>query len=353
MRFIFTSGLGISESQRIGRWKMVSNLFSRLSRSLEHLGHESLLIVHPQAEDEALPKDRTWLIKDHSTFNTQVVRFKADFVFCWNGGSPGDRITARIARSHGSGMVFAEQGWFPQNTTIYFDFVGTNARCSTRGVTYPRLTDRELNFLNKFKSAYMEHMGIADIFPVRRSKKQRLRNSSPIFVPLQDERDLNITQDSPFHTMNEFLVAIRRFWPKAPLLVKPHPKYPNPQLEEVSNTTFLRPNESPFPAIADSGFVAGINSTLLLESALLGKPVVSFGRSLASGTGLFTELSPDVPPPPLRRLAPDSRRAESTLFRLVRKQMMRSDLDSPEAVTKSEFFHELVRRHRRDSHLPP
>jgi len=87
----------------------------------------------------------------------------------------------------------------------------------------------------------------------------------------------------------------------------------------------------------------GLNSTVLLESALLGYPVVSFAESLATGTGLFVDARRSSPkgPPPLDDVRIDSGRAEAVLAHLLQKQLPRDQLSDPVALLQSSIFREL------------
>ena len=90
--------------------------------------------------------------------------------------------------------------------------------------------------------------------------------------------------------------------------------------------------------------VIGINSTTLLESALLGSTVVSMGESLATGTGLFYDMRPDEDDAPsLENIRVDTPNAAAVLHHLLCvKQMRRDQLDDPIALMRSSIFKELL-----------
>lgn len=340
MRILFVSGAGILPEQRVGRWKMVSKLYSQMGEALRILGHKTYYYVHPEAADESLPAMRTWLCPDHEHFPYVLENFAPDFVFCWNGGSSGDVITATLAASANAKMIFSEQGWFPQSKTIYFDMTGTNARCSTRYRSYSILGEKQrLKFLT-MRRTYIDGMSIGDLFDADVFSIAPPDFAKPIFVPLQDERDLNIIQDAPFATMNEFVAYLSGLFPDSQLRVRPHPKYPKPHLSVFSNVTVESPKVSMFKSLSECGLVVGINSTTLLESALLGKSVISLGESLATGSGLLYDHRP--PSSVIREnIAIDTSIAESVLFTLFSKQLARDSLSSPMDVVRSSVFSEM------------
>ena len=163
----------------------------------------------------------------------------------------------------------------------------------------------------------MEHIGQNDRYATKCFEITKPDPSKPVFVPLQDERDLNIVQDSPFRTMNEFVGFLVEKYPASRFIVRPHPKYPNPELGRYPNIELDNPKRPMFESLAVCGMVAGINSTTLLESALLGYTVVSFGESLATGTGLFWDYRYGSELEELHSARVDSRNAAAVLNHLL------------------------------------
>ena len=184
-------------------------------------------------------------------------------------------------------MVYSEQGWFPQSATLYFDLSGCNGKCGTKNRSYSDLSpEEEHRFLGRRK-AYLEQIGQNDRFTTKRFEIAPPNINKPVFVPLQDERDLNIVQDSPFRTMDEFVSFLVENYPKNRFIVRPHPKYPSPKLSQHPNIEIDNPKRPMFESLAACGMVAGINSTTLLESALLGYTVVSFVKAWQPGLVCF------------------------------------------------------------------
>lgn len=342
MRILFVIGAGILPEQRIKRWQMVSQLYAKLGRAFHKLGHQIYYYVHPEAYHEDVPAALTWQCEDHQHLAGILENFLPDYVFCWNGSSGGDLTTATIAHAYGAKMVYSEQGWFPQATTLYFDMAGCNGKCGTKNRRYPALSPDEMKRFLDRRRAYIEHIGEAvrfhpDVFEISQPNL-----SKPVFVPLQDERDLNIVQDSPFKTMDEFVGFLARTWPDTRFVVRPHPKYPNPALGNYPNTVLDNPKRPMFESLAGCGMVVGINSTTLLESALLGYTVVSFGESLATGTGLLHDAHPRNAPRDLASIRVETGEAAAVLSHLlVSKQMLREALDNPNTLMQSHMFKDL------------
>lgn len=255
MRILFVIGAGILPEQRIKRWQMVSQLYAKLGRSFQKLGHQIYYYVHPEAYHEDVPPALTWLGEDHLHLPNVLENFRPDFVFCWNGSSPGDVATATIAQAHGAKLVYSEQGWFPQAPTLYFDFSGCNGKCGTKNKSYAPLSPAEQKRFIEQRKAYITQIGEAARFDAGKFEIRPPDKSRPIFVPLQDERDLNIVQDSPFKTMDEFVGFQSRTYPSNQYVVRPHPKYPNPALGQYGNVRLDNPKRPMFESLAACGMV--------------------------------------------------------------------------------------------------
>jgi hypothetical protein len=346
LRILFTVGLGILPEQRLNRWKMVSDLYGKLARSFLILGHEVYFVVHPEALTESIPYKLALISSDHSELPLTINKFKPDFLFVWNGSSPGDEATATIANALNVKVVFSEQGWFPQSESIYFDFSGCNGRCSTINTKFPVLTKQEELEFHQARQIYLSKFA-TDFESDRNSFCiQDPDLTKHIFVPLQDERDLNIIQDSPFKSMDDFLLYLTTTFPKVKFLVRPHPKYPAPHLSKYKNVKLSDPKKSLHYQLSKCGLVIGINSTVLLESALIGLPVVAYGQGLATGTGLFYDARADQNINLSRISWRDIRQTNmSFLYHLLcKKQIRRADLSNPTIIMKSDFFRSLHKR---------
>jgi hypothetical protein len=343
MRILFVIGAGILPEQRIKRWQMVSQLYARLGRGFHKLGHQIYFYVHPDAFHDDVPLALTWLCEDHQHLPHVLENFNPDFVFCWNGSSSGDLATTTIAHAYGAKMIYSEQGWFPQATTLYFDMSGCNGRCGTKNRSYADLSPDEYKRFIDRRKTYLQQIGQLGPYFHDNYEVTPPDLSKPIFVPLQDERDLNIVQDSPFKTMDEFVGYLSLTYPDYQFVVRPHPKYPTPKLGQYANVQIDNPKQPMFESLSKCGMVIGINSTTLQESALLGFSVVSFGESLATGTGLFVDARPDEKPIDLGQIRLKSNESAAVLHHLLCvKQMERDQLDKPIVLMQSHMFKEMV-----------
>ena len=68
MRVLFAIGAGILPEQRIKRWQMVSQLYAKLGKAFQKLGHQIYYYVHPDAYHEDVPTALTWLCEGHLHF---------------------------------------------------------------------------------------------------------------------------------------------------------------------------------------------------------------------------------------------------------------------------------------------
>ena len=344
MKILFSVGAGILAEQRVKRWQMVSDLYGRLGQALRSLGHETFYYVHPEAMIDALPAHLVWQCADHEHFAHVLEKYRPGFVFCWNGGSAGDVATATLSHAFGAKMVFSELGWFPQKDSLYFDLTGCNARCSTAGQKFKAPADGAMATFLKRRKAYMDQTPIAHLADHSAFAIAAPDLAKPVLITLQDERDLNIIKDSPFRLMNDFVGFVARRWPETKFIARPHPKYPNPFLDAYPNVTIDNPKNPMAETLSKCGLVIGINSTTLLESALIGYPVMSFGDGLGTGTGVFFDARPETAPVSLERVAVSTDDAAGLLFHLLcAKQFRQEDLGDPIAVMKSNFFKEMVR----------
>ena len=107
MKVLFHVGVG--NTDRPHRWGFVNRIFSDLARSLESLGHECLVWYHPSA------KCNTQYHKSICSATVNPISFKPDWVFTWNGISPGDQ---KVSQMFGKNkMIYGELGFFDHYNT--------------------------------------------------------------------------------------------------------------------------------------------------------------------------------------------------------------------------------------------
>ncbi len=311
---LFAIALGITD--RPERWTTITKFFVTLGNTLREDGVDSWYACHPAAAKplERVRRDRRFVSAGHEGFEEMLDLAQADLIYIWNGGSDGDAITRRIADARGIPCRFGELGWFPQSETLYFDTEGTNARSSIR----------KLNL--------SEHPADPRIDEWLRDWRARQAAPHPgtdgyVFVPLQDERDLNITLASPYQTMDEFVSALAARLPHERFIVRPHPHFPDVQLANHANVT-VRADGPLNGWLRHADAVVGINSTVLLESLAWGRPTHAVGVGLATGLDVMHE-SDGVESLTIRREIDDARleRTRRLLSELVFvRQIRRKDL---------------------------
>ncbi|MFQ5429785.1 MAG: DapH/DapD/GlmU-related protein [Phycisphaerae bacterium] len=274
-RLIFAIALGITD--RPERWEAVAGFFVTMGNTLREAGVDSWYVCHPAAARplSRVRKDRRIITEAHAGFERILKQARPDVVFIWNGGSDGDRITERLAAEADIPCRFGELGWFPQSKTLYFDTDGTNARSSIRRMDLSvRPVDPRLDgWLDRWRQSQ------AAAPPDR---------SGYVFVPLQDERDLNITLASPYPTMDAFVSALAARFPSETLIVRPHPQFPDVRLTPHPRVE-VRRDGSLGSWLKHAVAVVGINSTVLIESLAWGKPTHAVGAGLASGLDVMFE----------------------------------------------------------------
>ena len=243
-------------------------------------------------------------------------------------------------------MIYGEQGWFPQSDTLYFDFSGCNSRASIKNKDYSlNKSDQTIDDMENKLSDFGSSIGLKAVAPIGSIKPDL---NLPILLPLQDERDTNILLDSPFKRMESFVEHILDLFPFNKILVRPHPHYTDVKLPNSDRIVILDTKESFSSQSSRCGLVIGINSTTLLESLLLGLPVVSFGKSLGSGCNVYYEADLYTTSEDIETYSPKRKSIVATLFKLVfHAQLKRDKLSDPAYIMNTSFFQEMCRLHNR------
>lgn len=303
MRILFHVGVG--NEDRPKRWSGVNCILSNLARSLESLGHECLVWCHKEAKHE-LSYSNIVYSKDINKKIKFVSRFNPDWVFTWNGSSEGDK---KIVKHFGiDKMIFGELGFFDHYKTAYFDFSGTN---SNSEVLYEDMLDYDNNIISNL---------------VKKYKKPRLCNHDYLFIPLQDENDTQVVCHSPIKRMEDLLSFVEQKYKNLlknniKVLYKKHPQY---RLPIRSRVNFIEVFEDVHHYIPYAKQVIGINSTVLFETLLYHKNIISFGHGLCS-----RKIQNDI----------DRKKFVSHCYR---KQLYFDDLSSKEVVKKSYFYKRML-----------
>lgn len=189
-----------------------------------------------------------------------------DHVFCWNGNLDCYKPLLCLARERGILVTFVECGWFPQRDYYYFDSQGVNAKSSLMTDDLSWITPEHLVGLDKFAAEYLNGRawnGAGDY----------------ILCPLQLEGDTNIREHSPWKTMQRFIDYVeQQLCPHETVLFKAHPLADHRRYR--AKTSIVRTGD--FLTWAQNATrVVGINSTALLEVAMMGVPVTALGEGLS------------------------------------------------------------------------
>lgn len=260
--------LACGNSDRPGRWHGINPVFTNLGESLIKLGFDVHMMLHSAAWNPGCNNDTN--IKLHVTDTVDVDYIKSlnpDYGVTWNGNSEGDKEFVKAVGF--DKMIFGELGFFGHyEQTCYFDRSGINTKYSMIGeyISPDDLTEQELSIINLLETRY---------------KKPRIVPDSFVFVPLQDETDTQITQYSPYKTMDEFMhnvVDILKH-DNRKILYKKHPRAPSNIT--VSSPTIIEVKDDVHHYLPYADLVFGINSTVTIETLLYHQRLVTFGAGIS------------------------------------------------------------------------
>jgi hypothetical protein len=300
MKILFHVGVG--NTDRPYRWSFINELYSNLARTFETLGHESLVWYHTSAMSPNMYKNNMSSIGVSPKELEIAKNFKPDWVFTWNGSSEGDKII--IEEFGRENMVFSELAFFDHYKTIFFDFEGVNGYSEN-------LTCELLPFNNEM---YLEIKN--------KHIKPRLFLDDYIFVPLQDEKDTNITQHSPIKKMDELLQYVEDNIVEegVKVLFKKHPMAP---CETKNRNNFIEVTGDIHHYLPYAKKIVGINSTALLEALIYTNEVVTLGKGITS-----------------RVFAKDENKQYIT--HLKTKQFYWDELNNVETIRNSYFYKKML-----------
>jgi capsular polysaccharide export protein len=213
-----------------------------------------------------------------------VDREKPDLVAVWNGSARHCQLLLALLKPS-CRTVFFENGLLPNTTT--FD---------PRGVNYNNSMPRTAAFYR----TYGEQQTVASVVPVKLvPRKPRIAGLESInlperfvFIPFQDDRDTQVRLFSPWVGSMSALFALgERLATEFDFTVvfKEHPssRESYPELHQRCHERLLFANgNSTQELIERSLFVVTLNSTVGIESLLLGKPVLTLGNAFFNIEGL-------------------------------------------------------------------
>ena len=242
-----------------------------------------------------------------------LAQFRPDRIVIWNGNFPYQIGTRGAIDRAGltEKMLFLEVAWFSQREFIYLDPTGVNLHSSIRGRSYPRLMTHQKLCLDQWFDRYRSSRGMTAASPPT--------NALRLFVPLQVDTDTSIREGSPFSSMREFIAFLEGWIPEScQVIIKAHPKAKYDYVLGSTRQNFsIRAAGSIDEFIDAADVVVGLNSTVLLEAAALGKRVVAFGQGLFSGCGVLTEAKMDSVPAEVFSRAIDQGARDSFFYNLI------------------------------------
>ncbi|MDR6961331.1 capsular polysaccharide export protein [Pseudomonas brassicacearum] len=208
---------------------------------------------------------------------------RPDALGFWNGSHRYCRLLTALAPVSCKTFFF-ENGLLPDTTTV-----------DPQGVNYLNSVPREADFYLNYPYPVTEDQ----VAPVLIPRQPRTSGPAPValpehfvFIPFQDDRDSQVRLYSPWvRNMRELFALGERLANEAGLTVvfKEHPSSREvyPELHERTHERLMFANGNATQQLIESSqFVITLNSTVGLESLLLGKPVLTLGQAFFNIGGL-------------------------------------------------------------------
>lgn len=201
----------------------------------------------------------------------------------WNGSHRYCQLL-RALKPADCGTFFFENGLLPDTTTL-----------DAKGVNFYNSVPRDQAFYLNYPDASEGEPGDVVLIP----RKPRNTNLTPIelppsyiFIPFQDDRDTQVRLFSPWvGNMRELFALGERLAAQTgkTVVFKEHPSsrevYPDLHQRTHERLMFANGNATQ-QLIEQSEFVITLNSTVGLESLLLGKPVLTLGQAFFNVPGV-------------------------------------------------------------------
>jgi glycosyltransferase involved in cell wall biosynthesis len=230
-------------------WKVKYSYVSNLSNYLEDKGYRVDLCV-----GEIKPPEKNILSG-------------AKCAFIWHGEDGHAAQMRQWCEELGIPAFYMEVGWFPQRDYFFIDPKGINASSSLMDDDFSWVGDEHYTKLAHLRQSYLGDL-------------QWTRKNEYVLVPLQIEEDANILYHSPYKTMQEFIDRVEVKFADKNVIIKQHPRC---HKEFTSRFPITRKGNI-LDMAKDAELVFGINSTSLLETAMMGVPTVAVGRCLLNAS---------------------------------------------------------------------
>lgn len=183
-------------------------------------------------------------------------------IFIWNGEGRRAKYLISVAAQLNVKTSIVEVGYFPQKEYFILDRKGINAHSELIEDDLSWVGETEFSALEKLRKEYNNGIGYSG-------------KDAYVFVPLQLDHDTNIKLHAPVKTMQEFITLAENKFSNEKILIKKHP-LDSGNYSVGKNSKFIEKGDL-LNLMINAKQVFGINSTALLEAALLKIPVTSIG----------------------------------------------------------------------------
>lgn len=256
---------------------------------------------------------------DKDRLEDLLAQIDVELVLVWNGLDPVFEQALNVFTGLDIEVNYAELSWFDQSVGFYLDKKGVNGASSLLEAELKPLDESQKTRLDVFRKQYV---GTDEVIE---TKKEGRRTA---LVVLQCETDTNITLFSPFKTMREFIRYLESWIPDEwEVLIRQHPLELDRKVPlERKGFQYVDPKKSIRQAIHEVDLVIGINSTSLLESLLLQKPIAQFGMGVSSRVVRVCDSEIDFHE--VLRHQPSNSLVEKFLYELIyKRQLSWHDID--------------------------
>lgn len=212
-----------------------------------------------------------------------LVRERPVNVGMWNGSHRYCQLLLSLLPQDCQTFFF-ENGLLPNTTTL-----------DTKGVNYRNSVPRDAAFFLDYQAPEGAASAQSELVPRKPRNSDLPEINLPehfVFIPFQDDRDTQVRLFSPWVTDMSHLFALgERLVAETGITVvfKEHPAsreiYPHLHARTHERLLFANGNNTQ-DLIQASQFVITLNSTVGLESILLGKPVLTLGQAFFNIPGL-------------------------------------------------------------------
>lgn len=205
-------------------------------------------------------------------------------VVMWNGSHRYCKLL-RALLPEGCRTFFFENGLLPNTTTL-----------DPKGVNFHNSVPRDAAFYRRYAASQPDVPEEATVLVPRKPRHGGLKPivlpERYVFIPFQDDRDTQVRLFSPWvGNMRELFALGERLAAETDLAVvfKEHPssRESYPELHRRTHERLLFANgNSTQELIEGSQFVVTLNSTVGLESILLGRPLITLGQAFFNVEGV-------------------------------------------------------------------